>query len=214
RVLELIMAGGWAMVPILVCSVLVLAIVVERSWTLRRKAVLPPGLAEEVRTLALQRKLDAQHLDELERNSPLGAVLAGALAVRHLGRDAIRERVEDAGRHVMHDMDKFLATLGTIALISPLLGLLGTVFGLMEMFLSIMGHGIGDANHMAGGIGEALVCTAAGLTVAVPAYVFHRAFRARVTSYGIAMEKAVLRLLDELDQGPAVAQVPTRRAAR
>ena len=202
------------MAPILVCSVLVLAIVVERSWTLRRKAVLPPGLADEVRTLALQRKLDAQHLDELERNSPLGAVLSGALAVRHLGRDAIRERVEDAGRHVMHDMDKFLATLGTIALISPLLGLLGTVFGLMEMFLSIMGHGIGDANHMAGGIGEALVCTAAGLTVAVPAYVFHRAFRARVTSYGIAMEKAVLRLLDDLDQGPAVAQVPTRRAAR
>ena len=202
------------MAPILVCSVLVLAIVVERSWTLRRKAVLPPGLADEVRTLALQRKLDAQHLDELERNSPLGAVLSGALAVRHLGREAIRERVEDVGRHVMHDMDKFLATLGTIALISPLLGLLGTVFGLMEMFLSIMGHGIGDANHMAGGIGEALVCTAAGLTVAVPAYVFHRAFRARVTSYGIAMEKAVLRLLDELDQGPTVAQVPTRRAAR
>ena len=202
------------MAPILVCSVLVLAIVVERSWTLRRKAVLPPGLADEVRTLALQRKLDAQHLDELERNSPLGAVLSGALAVRHLGREAIRERVEDVGRHVMHDMDKFLATLGTIALISPLLGLLGTVFGLMEMFLSIMGHGIGDANHMAGGIGEALVCTAAGLTVAVPAYVFHRAFRARVTSYGIAMEKAVLRLLDDLDQGPAVAQVPTRRAAR
>jgi biopolymer transport protein ExbB len=213
-VLELIMAGGWAMVPILVCSVAVLGIVVERSWSLRRKAVLPPGLADEVRTLALQRKLDAQHLDELEKNSPLGAILAGALAVRHLGRDAIRERVEDTGRHVMHEMDRFLATLGTIALISPLLGLLGTVFGLIDMFLSIMGHGIGDANHMAGGIGEALVCTAAGLTVAVPAFIFHRMFRARVTDYGIALEKAVLKLVDDLDQSAAVAHAPVRRAAR
>ena len=212
--LELITAGGWAMVPILVCSVLLLGIVVERTWSLRRKAVLPPGLADEVRTLALQRKLDAQHLDELERNSPLGAVLAGALAVRHLGRDAIRERVEDVGRHAMHDMDRFLPTLGTIALISPLLGLLGTVFGLIDMFLSIMGHGIGDANHMAGGIGEALVCTAAGLTVAVPAYVLHRMFRARVTGYGIALEKAVMLLLDELDQGATVVPAPARRAAR
>src|SRR5687767_10263250 len=179
------MAGGWAMVPILICSVAVLGIVVERSWSLRRKAVLPPGLADEVRTLALQRKLDAQHLDELERNSPLGAILSGVLAVRHLGREAVRERVEDVGRHVVHDMERFLATLGTIALIAPLLGLLGTVIGLIDMFLSIMGHGIGDANHMAGGIGEALVCTAAGMIVAVPAYVFHRAFRSRINGYAI-----------------------------
>ena len=202
------------MLPIVACSILVLGIVVERSWTLRRRAVLPPGLAEEVRNLALARKLDAQHLADLERNSPLGAVLAGALSVRHQGREAVRERVEDTGRHVMHDMDRFLPTLGTIALVSPLLGLLGTVFGLIDMFLSIMGHGIGDANHMAGGIGEALVCTAAGLTVAVPAYVIHRAYRARVTGYGIALERAVLKLLDELDGATPVAQATPRRASR
>lgn len=212
--LELITAGGWAMVPILVCSIFVLGIVVERSWSLRRKAVLPPGLADEVRTLALQRKLDAQHLDELERNSPLGAVLSGALAVRHLGRDAVRERVEDVGRHAVHDMERFLPTLGTIALIAPLLGLLGTVIGLIDMFLSIMGHGIGDANHMAGGIGEALICTASGMIVAVPAYVFHRAFRARINGYAIALEKAIMRLLDELDQPAAAAPAPVRRASR
>lgn len=205
------------MVPILACSILALGIVVERSWTLRRRAVLPPGLAEEVRNLALARKLDAQHLADLERSSPLGAVFAGALAVRHQGRDAVRERVEDTGRHVMHDMDRFLPTLGTIALISPLLGLLGTVFGLIDMFLSIMGHGIGDANHMAGGIGEALVCTAAGLTVAIPAYVIHRAYRARVTGYGIALERAVLKLLDEIDAAPQSTpgvQATPRRATR
>ena len=211
---ELIAAGGWAMAPILVCSILVLGIVVERFWTLRRKAVLPDGLTEEVRVWAAQRKLDSQHLDHLAKNSPLGAVLAGALAVRHQGRDAIRERVEDVGRHAMHDMERFLSTLGTIALISPLLGLLGTVIGLIRMFLAIMVHGIGDANHMAGGIGEALVCTAAGLVVAVPAYIFHRYLRSRVADYGVALEKQVLYLLDHLDQSTPVAQSPPRRVAR
>lgn len=215
--LELIAKGGWAMVPILVCSVLTLGIIVERLWTLRRKAVLPPGLAEEVRGWAQQRRLDPAHLDALARNSPLGAVLAGALTVRHLGHAAVKERVEDVGRHVMHDLDRYLNTLGTIALISPLLGLLGTVIGLIHMFLAILGHGIGDANQMAGGIGEALIATASGLCVAVPAYVFHRWLRGRVTDYGIAMEKEVLRLMDDLEQ--ATPQAPTapatgRRVAR
>lgn len=201
------------MVPILVCSILVLGIVVERFWTLRRRAVLPAGLTDEVRNWAVQKKLDAQHLDELAKNSPLGAVLAGALAVRHLGRDAIRERVEDVGRHAVHDMEKFLPTLGTVALIAPLLGLFGTVVGLINMFLSIMSNGIGDANALAGGIGEALVCTAAGMAVAVPAYIFHRYLRARVNDYGIELEKAVIKLVDSLDQSAAVAHAAQRRAS-
>jgi biopolymer transport protein ExbB len=213
-VLELITAGGWAMAPILVCSVLVLGIVVERFWTLRRKAVLPPGLVDEVRNYAAQRKLDAQHVDELAKNSPLGAVLAAALSVRHLGRDAIRERVEDVGRHTMHDMERFLSTLGTVALIAPLLGLFGTVVGLINMFLSVMSNGIGDANALAGGIGEALVCTAAGLCVAVPAYIFHRYLRARVVDYGIELEKSVIKLVDTLEQpGAAAAAAAARRPA-
>jgi biopolymer transport protein ExbB len=175
RVLELLMAGGWGMVPIVICSVLVLSIVVERFWSLRRAAVAPHGLGEEVRSMVAARRVEASHLDALEKTSPLGLLLAGVLRVRHLGRDAVRERV---------------------------------VIGLIRMFLAAMTHGVGDAQYMAGGIGEALVCTAAGLCVAVPAYVFHRYFRSRIASYGIAMEREVLALVDTLDQPAAPRGAP------
>ena len=203
------MAGGWGMVPIVICSVLVLSIVVERFWSLRRKVVAPPGLGEEVRSWASGRRFDASHIDALEKTSPLGLLLAGALRVRHQGRDAVRERVEDVGRQVMHELNRFLTTLGTLALIAPLLGLLGTVIGLIEMFLAAMVHGVGDAQYMAGGIGSALVCTAAGIVVAVPAYIFHRYFRARIVGYGIAMEREVHALVDALDS-PQPVREPER----
>ena len=103
----------------------------------------------------------------------------------------------------MHDLNRFLTTLGTLALISPLLGLLGTVFGLIRMFLAVLSHGVGDAQYMAGGIGEALICTAAGLCVAVPAYIFHRYLRGRVVGYAIDMEREVFHLMDALDDTQA-----------
>ena len=192
------MAGGWALAPILVCSAMALAIILERFWTLRRKAVIPPELGEQVRAWARTRKLDPSHIDTLSKNSPLGELLAAALNVRNRPREIIKERIEDTGRHVIHRLERFLSTLGTIALISPLLGLLGTVIGLIRMFLAVMVHGIGDAQQMAGGIGEALVCTALGLVVAVPAYVFHRFFRSKVAGLIVVMEKEATALLDEL----------------
>ena len=103
--LELVKAGGWGMVPIIISAVLVLGIVLERFWTLRRKAVVPPTLGGEVRDWAASRRLDAAHIDALEKNSPLGSVLGAALRVRHLGRDAVRDRVEDSGRHAMHSLE-------------------------------------------------------------------------------------------------------------
>jgi biopolymer transport protein ExbB len=214
-VLELVKAGGWGMVPIIISAVLVLGIVLERFWSLRRKAVVPPTLGGEVREWAASRRLDAAHIDALEQNSPLGSVLGAALRVRHLGRDAVRDRVEDSGRHAMHALEFGLTTLGTMALIAPLLGLFGTVIGMIRMFLSILEHGVGDAQYMAGGIGEALICTAAGLVVAVPAYIFHRMFRSRVHGYGIDMEREVLALMDSLDETSHVAPATTpRRVAR
>ena len=192
------MAGGWALAPILVCSAMALAIILERFWTLRRKAVIPPELGEQVRAWARTRKLDPSHIDTLSKNSPLGELMAAALNVRNRPREIIKERIEDTGRHVVHRLERFLNTLGTIALISPLLGLLGTVIGLIRMFLAVMVHGIGDAQQMAGGIGEALVCTALGLVVAVPAYVFHRFFRSKVAGLVVGMEKEATSLLDEL----------------
>ena len=196
--LEILIAGGWAMVPILLCSAVALAIILERFWSLRRKNVVPAELGEEVRSWARTRKLDPQHIEALRTNSPLGEILAAALSVRLRTREIIKERVEDTGRHVVHRLEKYLNTLGTIALISPLLGLLGTVFGLIKMFFAVMVSGVGDPLKMAGGIGEALVCTATGLCVAIPAYFFHRYFRGRVMGYVVDMEQQAILLIDEL----------------
>ncbi len=204
--LELVRAGGWPMIPLLLLSAIALAIIVERFWSLRRRVVLPPGLGAEVRAWAARGKLDPAHVDSLRRTSPLGALLAAALDVRHRPREEIRERVEDVGRHLVHRMERFLNTLGTIAAAGPLLGLLGTVVGMIQMFLGILDHGIGDVNQLAGGIGKALVCTAAGMIVAIPALAFHRYFRGRIAGYIVEMEHEAMQLMDALDPRAATAQ--------
>lgn len=198
-VLELVRAGGWPMIPLLLLSALALALIVERAWALRRDSVLPPGLGEEVRTWAAGGRLDPAHIESLRSTSPLGALLAAALEVRHRPRDQVRERIEDVGRHLVHGMERFLNTLGTIAAAGPLLGLFGTVVGMIEMFLGILDYGIGDVNELAGGIGKALVCTAAGMVVAIPALWAHRWFRGRIAGYIVDMESEAIRLLDVLD---------------
>jgi biopolymer transport protein ExbB len=221
-VLDILMAGGWGMIPILVCSAVGLAIVLERFWTLRRRAVLPPGLGEQVRSWAHSQQLSSSHIQALRENSPLGELLASALDVRNRTRAEIKDRIEDTGRHVVHGLERYLNTLGTIALIGTLLGLLGTVFGLIRMILAVMVSGVGDPMKMAGGIGEALVCTASGLVVAIPAYVLHRYFRSRVQGYVVEMEKQAIALLDALsmtrptpvDTRAPAAQAPTARTAR
>jgi biopolymer transport protein ExbB len=211
RVLELLIAGGWVMWPIGICSAVAVAIILERFWTLRRRAVLPPGLGAEVREWAAQHKLDPAHVEALRRNSPLGEILAAGIDVRHRPRDIIKERIEDTGRHVIHSMERFLNTLGTISGISPLLGLLGTVIGMIRMFLAILEHGVGDVTQLAGGIGQALVTTAAGMIVAIPALMFHRYFRGRVAEYVVDMEKQAIALVDTLDAGAVHHPAPTRR---
>ena len=206
---ELVKAGGWPMVPLLLLGVLALAIILERFWSLRRTEVLPPGLGQEVRNWAARGKLDPAHLQTLRANSPLGALLAAALEARNRPRDQIRERIEDTGRHLVHRMERFLNALGTIASAGPLLGLLGTVIGMIRMFFAVMVSGVGDPMKMAGGIGEALICTAAGLLVAIPAYIFHRYFRGRVNDLAIEMEKQVIALVDELGAQSEPAAVRT-----
>lgn len=203
--LELVKAGGWPMIPLLLLSVLALTLIVERAWTLRRTAVLPPNLGKEVRTWAGSGKLDPAHIESLRRTSPLGELLAAALDVRLRPRDQIRERIEDVGRHLVHKMERYLNTLGTIAAAGPLLGLFGTVVGMIQMFLGILDHGIGDVNQLAGGIGKALVCTAAGMIVAIPALMAHRWFRGRISEYIVAMEHEAIALMDTLDTRPATA---------
>lgn len=207
---ELIKAGGWVMLPIITLAVIATAIVIERFWSLRRKEVLPAGLGEEVREWARGRQLDPSHIDVLRRNSPLGEILAAALDMRYRPRELIKERVEDVARHVMHQLERFMNTLGSIASVAPLLGLLGTVFGMIQMFLKILTTGVGDVNALAGGIGQALISTAGGLCVAIPAVMFHRYFRGRIGEYVVEMEKQAIALLDTIDEGIMPA-TPARR---
>lgn len=210
---EILRAGGWIMVPLVLMSVLSLAIIAERFWSLRRSAVLPPALAPQVRQYAKTHRLDQNQLLELEQSSALGAVLAAVLANRHRSRDVIRQKVEDAGRRAVHELNRFLNALGTIAIISPLMGLLGTVFGLIRMFMVITSAGIGDANKLAGGIGEALIATASGLTVAIVAYIFHRYLRSHIQNLSVELEREACDLIDALEQPvPVAAAAPTARA--
>jgi len=200
-VLEIILAGGWLMVPILLCSTLAVAIVIERFWTLRRSRVIPEGLSGMVEDWAARHELDGRHLEQLRHESPLGRIYAAALDNRNRSREVIKEAVEDTGRHVVHDLERFLNTLGTIAGISPLLGLLGTVVGMIKVFSAIMISGVGDANVLAGGISQALITTAAGLTVAIPSYFFYRFFRGMVAEYVISMEEKAISLIDVIERG-------------
>ncbi|ALN85457.1 motA/TolQ/ExbB proton channel family protein [Lysobacter capsici] len=204
--LELVKAGGWPMIPLLILSALALAIIIERLWTLRRRAVLPPQLGQEVRAWAATGKLDPAHIESLRATAPLGALLAAALDVRNRPREEIRERIEDVGRHLVHRMERYLNTLGTIAAAGPLLGLFGTVVGMIQMFMVINDHGIGDVNQLAGGIGKALVCTATGMIVAIPALMAHRLFRGRISEYIVAMEHEAIALIDVLTPGTAEAR--------
>jgi biopolymer transport protein ExbB len=200
-VLEIILAGGWLMAPILLCSTLSVAIIIERFWTLRRSKVTPDGLGTMVEDWAARDELDERHLEQIRIESPLGRIYATALRNRKRSREIIKEAVEDAGRHVVHEMERFLNTLGTIAGISPLLGLLGTVIGMIKVFSAIMISGVGDANVLAGGISEALITTAAGLTVAIPSYFFYRFFRGMVAEYVISMEEKAITLIDCIERG-------------
>jgi len=199
--LEIILAGGWLMAPILLCSTLAVAIIMERFWTLRRTNVIPDGVGSMVDGWAVRDELDLHHLNQLRSGSALGRVLAAALRNRHRPRELIKEAVEDTGRHVVHELERFLNTLGTIAGISPLLGLLGTVVGMIKVFSAIMVHGVGNANELAGGISEALITTAAGLTVAIPSYFFYRYFRGMVAEYVISMEQQAISLIEAIERG-------------
>ena len=195
---DLIKSGGWLMLPIILCSIGAMAIIAERFWTLRKNKILPPDLVPQIWKLSREGKLDTAALRSLKMSSPLGAVLAAGLANSRHGRDIMRTSIEEVGRQIVHELDKFLNTLGTIASITPLLGLLGTVVGMIKVFTAIMMHGVGDPTILAGGISEALITTAAGLSVAIPSLIFHRYFERLVDEYVLNMEEEALRLIDVL----------------
>jgi len=194
---EMLKAGGPVMVPIVLCSILALAVIAERAWTLRRDKIAPKHTVAQIFHLYKQKKLDPRAIEALRESSPLGRVLAAGLVNIHHSREVMKESIEEAGRHVVHDLERYLTVLGTVAAISPLLGLLGTVFGIIDIFSVITSQGSGtNPKILAGGISEALITTASGLIVGIPALVAHRVFRRKVDSLVIAMEQEAIKLVE------------------
>ncbi|WP_341937063.1 MotA/TolQ/ExbB proton channel family protein [Marinimicrobium sp. C2-29] len=195
---EIITAGGWLMVPIIICSILVIGIGGERYWTLEPKKIAPRHLLAQVWSWIKNNQLDASKLRELKQSSPLGRILAAGLSNSRHGREVMKDSIQEAASQVIHDMERYLTILSTIANIAPLLGLLGTVIGMIKVFTAIMLQGTGNAAVLAGGISEALITTAAGLTVAIPAMILHRFFQRRVDTIVVTMEEEAVKLVDAL----------------
>jgi biopolymer transport protein ExbB len=211
---EIVQAGGALMWPIMLCSVVAAAITLERLWTLQDRRVLPPDLMQKVWKLVEAHQINDKVILALEHNSPLGRLLAAGLQNRHRPREILMERLEDTGRHVVYELERYLNTLGTIAGVSPLLGLLGTVTGIIKAFNALNAGGAGDPRMLSGGIAEALVATAAGLSVAIPSLIMYRYLRGRVERIVVEMEKNALRLVDAVDAaGRRPAEAPPAPAA-
>jgi biopolymer transport protein ExbB len=187
------------MLPIIACSVIAVAIVLERLWTLQTRRVLPAD-ANKILEWVKHNEFDAKHIEVLRDSSPLGQVLAAGVVYRNAPREVLKEAIEDNGRHVVHELERFLNTLGTIAAISPLLGLLGTVSGMIRAFTAITSQGVGNPTVLAGGIAEALITTAAGLIVAIPALIAYRYLRSRVDGLVVKIEKESIRFIEALLQ--------------
>lgn len=205
---ELFNAGGPIMWPLLALGVLALGIVLERLWSLRSAVIVPPDLTGEVLGLVRGGRIQDSHLQTLRSHSPLGRVLATVLRERDQAHEVLVSRVEETGRQVVHGLSRWLNTLGTIAIISPLVGLLGTVTGMIRMFLVITEFGVGDATRLAGGIGEALMTTAFGLVIAIPAYILHRYLRGHVQDLAMALARDASQVVEACEQ-----QAPARAAA-
>jgi len=197
-VYQVLSAGGWVMPFIVLCSIIALAICIERQFALNRKKIAPPHLLATVWQQLRGEGLDAQRLKSLRQGSPLGAILAAGLANRHQGRDVMRESIQEAASHVIHQLERYLNTLGTVAAVTPLMGLLGTVLGMISVFTEITTYGTGNAGALAGGISEALITTAAGLAVAIPSLVMHRYYTSRIESIVVDLEREAIKLVDAI----------------
>jgi biopolymer transport protein ExbB len=197
-VFEIIIAGGWLMGPIILCSIITIAITIERFWALSPSKIAPRNQLGQVWNWIQTNQMDSDKLKELRRSSALGRILAAGLSNSRHGREVMKDSIEEAASQVVHEMERFLTILGTVATVSPLLGLLGTVFGMIEVFNNIVLMGSGNPGAFAGGISVALITTAAGLCVAIPAMISHRFFLRRMDTLVVTMEQEAIKLVDAL----------------
>jgi biopolymer transport protein ExbB len=209
-VFEIVKSGGWLMAPIILCSIVALAIIGERLWALQRRRVIPKHLVAQIWQWHSMGQLGEEQINSIKKSSPLGRVLAAGLANLQLSREVMKESIEEIGRHEVHELERYLNTLGTIASITPLLGLLGTVIGMIKVFTVITTEGVGNATVLSGGISEALITTAAGLSVAIPSLMFYRYLRGRIEELVVFMEAEAIKLVEVIhgDRGKEAAGKP------
>ncbi|MDA1000407.1 MAG: MotA/TolQ/ExbB proton channel family protein [bacterium] len=195
---EFLSRGGILMIPLGICSVFAVAIVIERAYSLRKKKIIRLDMVQQMKELLAEERVgDAITLCR-HYPSVLGRVLLSAIIHHDRGRDEIKEIVEDAGRQEIPVLDRYLGVLGTIAAISPLLGLTGTVFGMIRTFIIISEKGVAHPSQLAGGISEALITTAAGLVIGIPTLIFYNYFTTKVDRLILEIEKHSFRLVDTL----------------
>ncbi len=192
---SIILAAGWPIWPLLFASIVAVALIIERLIALRRSKIMPDGLLQQAVGEYRQGKLNKEKLDALENDSPLGRILAAGLRNVKSPREVMRESIEEAGNMVAHELERYLTTLGTIASISPLMGLFGTVVGMIEIFGSQAPTGSNPA-QLAHGISIALYNTGFGLVIAIPSMIFWRHFRGQVNGYLVEMQQQALRLVE------------------
>ena len=188
------------MLPIILCAIVAMGIILERFWTLQQKRVIPEDLTSKVWGWVKKDQLDQKQIQTLHQGSALGQILAAGLVNRDRERTVLKDAIEDTGRHVVHELERYLETLGTVAAVTPLLGLLGTVIGMVQVFTAITTHGVGNPTVLAGGIAQALITTAAGLSVAIPSLIAYRYYRSRVDTLVVDMEKEAIKLVEALQR--------------
>lgn len=193
---EIVTAGGWIMAPIILSSIVAVAIVGERLWALQRKKIIPKHLVAQIWHWHSAGKLGEEQIDSVRKGSALGRVLAAGLVNIKNTREVMKESIEESGRHEVHELERYLNSLGTVAAVTPLLGLLGTVIGMIKVFSVITTEGVGNPTVLAGGISEALITTAAGLSVAIPSLMFYRFLRGRVEELVVIMEQEAIKLVE------------------
>lgn len=195
---EIVQSGGWMMLPIISCSILALAIITERFITLRASRIAPEELTSQVQHRSMNKQVDDAYIKELQSNSPLGRILAAGIVNRNKSVEAMKESMNEVASVEIHSMERFISGLGTIAAVTPLMGLLGTVLGMIKVFNQMLNNGLGEANMLAGGISEALISTAGGLLVAIPALIMYRMLQRKIDDLVVKMEQQSGLLVDAL----------------
>lgn len=196
--LEIIQSGGWMIWPILLSSVIALGIIFERFWSLRQERIIPQELVKKMSLLQQQSAALDADIEAIHGDSAFASIVKVAIQQRTASNAVQRERLEEVGRQIVHELQLFLTTLGTIAVITPLLGLLGTVLGMIDVFMVMSSTSVTEPEALAGGIAQALITTAAGISVAIPSLIFVRYFRRKVADLVLQMETQAILLIDRL----------------